>query len=236
MSDWFHQLYEGRERFEDPEEEAAYREKQRALTQPEVKGLFDLLELPLGSLVLDAYCGNGRHAAALAVKGFRVIGLDIAFSRVVFAHRWAEAERLDARFSIGDVSTLGLQAVFDGVVILGGSFTHCLDENENVRLLKGFRDVLKPGGRFLIDNPNPIRFWQLQNPDGAEDEKRALPYFDLPLGTGESTGKVRYYSADNMAVLFQKAGFDAVRVFGATDRRRYDIDSPRLVALGKNPE
>jgi SAM-dependent methyltransferase len=34
------------------------------------------LGVPPGSLVVDAGCGTGRYAAALAEAGFRVIGLD----------------------------------------------------------------------------------------------------------------------------------------------------------------
>src|SRR6185436_12429771 len=42
----------------------------------ETSRVIDVLGLPFGSRVLDAPCGQGRHAHLLAEAGFRVDGID----------------------------------------------------------------------------------------------------------------------------------------------------------------
>ena len=230
--DWYHRLYEGREAFDDLEEEQAYRERQKALTRPEAEALCRLLGLPNGSGVLDAFCGNGRHATALAARGFEAVGLDTSFSRIAFAQRWARDEGLSAAFVVGDARAIPLRGPFDAVLILGGSFSHCLDWGENIALLRGLRDLLVPGGLLLIDNPNPLRFWRVQNPTASAAERAALPYYDLPLGTKHAAGFVRYYCPQGMSRLFEDAGLKITRIHGDRAGESYSPDSPRMVTMG----
>jgi SAM-dependent methyltransferase len=231
--EWFHKLYEGRDFFADKEEEKAYREKQRDLTHPEAKALCRLLGLIPGSKILDLYCGNGRHAVELAQKGFKVVGIDISFSRISFARNWARDEDAGATFLIGDAQALPLRQTFEAVLILGGSFTHWQEEERNISLLLGFRKVLKPGGLLLIDNPNPLRFWRIQHPEGTMAEQRKVLYFDLPLGQGETSGYVRYYGIETMKRLFQKAAMEVGAIWGDRAARPYSFDSPRMIVIGQ---
>jgi len=231
--DWYYKLYEGRDFIVDKEEEKAYREKQRDLTHPEVKALCRLLGLIPGSKILDLYCGNGRHAVGLAQKGFKVVGIDISFSRISFARNWARDEGAGAIFLIGDAQALPLRQTFEAVLILGGSFTHWHEEERNLSLLQGFRKVLKPGGLLLIDNPNPLRFWRIQHPEGTLAEQRKVPHFDLPLGQGETSGYVRYYCIDKMKNLFKKADFDVQGILGSRGREPYTAESPRMIIIGQ---
>jgi SAM-dependent methyltransferase len=230
---WFHRLYEGRESFDDKEEERAYREKQRALTNQEANDLVQLLKLASGSRILDAYCGNGRHAILLAQRGFHVIGVDSAFSRIAFARNWARDEGIDALFLVADARAPCLQGVFDAVLVVGGSFTHCLEDEENIALLTGLRAVLRPGGVLLIDNPNPVRFWRIQNPEGTLAEQEALRYFDLPLGDGKAAGFVRYHSPVELKRLFHEAHLEVQGIFGTRSCEPYSSESPRMILVGQ---
>src|SRR5262249_54424317 len=47
-------------------------------TEQEVDFLVDALDLHIGQRILDVGCGPGRHALALAARGFEVVGVDIA--------------------------------------------------------------------------------------------------------------------------------------------------------------
>jgi SAM-dependent methyltransferase len=229
-------LYEGREYFSCEEEEIAYRAKQRALSSSEVEAIDRLLELAPGSKILDAYCGNGRHAVELARRGYEVVGFDTSMSRIAFAQRWAADEGVSASFLVADTRAPSLICAFDAIVILGGSFTHCLDEAENIALLRGLREPLRSGGLLLIDNPNPFRFWRLRHPESSAPLSEQLNHFDMPLGVGEASGFVRYYGADEMARLFREAGLRVKEIFGDRMGNPYDKESPRLILLGKNPD
>jgi SAM-dependent methyltransferase len=233
VPDWFHRLYEARESFEGPEEEQAFRLKQEALTRDEAAGLCRLLSLAPGARLLDAFCGNGRHAVSLARRGYRVLGVDTARSRIGFAQRWAREEAAAAWFVVADARALPLTGGFDAVLVLGGSFTHCPDWGGNVALLRGLGRVLGPGGVLLIDNPNPFRFWRIQNPQAGPQEEAALSHYDFPLGTGDKAGAVRYYTAPRMAELFEEAGLQVTGTLGGRDGHPYGLQSPRLIVTGR---
>ena len=231
--DWYYKLYQGREFFADQEEEKAYRAKQRDLTRPEVEAFCRLLGLATGSRILDAYCGNGRHALELARRGYASVGVDISFSRIAFARKWAEDEGVNAVFLIGDARAFPLREAFDAVLILGGSFTHCLEEEKNISLLQGFRAALKPGGVLLIDNPNPLRFWRIQHPEGTPAEQEELPYSAPPRGKEKTSGHVRYYCPAKMKKLFREAGLEVGNILGGRGGEPYSLESPRMIAIGR---
>jgi SAM-dependent methyltransferase len=234
--DWYYKLYKGRECFADREEEKIYRERQRSLTYAEVEGLICLLGLEAGACILDVFCGNGRHGVDLGRKGFQVTGVDTSFSRISFAKQWARDEDARAVFLVGNARNLPLHSRFDALLILGGSFTHYSEEEENISLLREFRSTLKPGGKILIDNPNPLRFWRIQHPGGSLKEQEKIAFFDLPLGQGETFGHVRYYGMETMKRLFQKSSLEVRGVLGDRKAAPYSLDSSRMIIIGRrNP-
>lgn len=232
---WFHAIYEGRETFDSLEEELAYREAQSALSRREAVQIRNLLQLQAGHLILEAFCGNGRHSVILAGLGVRVLGLDLAKSRVAFASRWARDQQVPAFFVVGDAASLPVREKLQAVLILGGSFSHMADWETDVRFLSQIRGHLSPGGRLLIDNPNPVRFWSLKNPTEQLSEPEELTWFDLPLHSPGGTGHVRYWGARSISRMLHQAGFEEVRLLGDRDGNPYTGRSPRLISIGQTP-
>jgi SAM-dependent methyltransferase len=129
-------------------------EKSPADTRAEVDFLLRRLRLPRGARILDVPCGYGRHAAALARRGFRVVGVDL--SRAMIAEgrrRFTEGPRL--RFRRADMRRLGFDEEFDAVVNLYTSFGY-FTTAENQAVLRRMARALKPGGRLLIDHRDPV--------------------------------------------------------------------------------
>lgn len=230
---WFHAIYEGRETFDSLEEELAYREAQSALSRTEAIQIRNLLDLQPGHRILEAFCGNGRHSVILAGLGVRVVGLDLAKSRVAFASRWARDQKVPAFFVVGDAATLPVKAKLEAVLILGGSFSHVAHWEADLGFLRKLREVLVPGGRLLIDNPNPVRFWSLQNPQKQLSEPEDLPWFDLPLTSSEGPGHVRYWGARSISMMLEQAGFVEVKLLGDREGSPYNGKSPRLISIGR---
>src|SRR4051812_43070270 len=113
-----------------------------------------LLGLNGGEWVLDVACGYGRHAVNLALKGLRVVGLDLnAYFLGMAARRAADAAAL-ASFVRGDMRKLPFKAAFDAAVCLGGSFGQFDTEDEDFALLCETAQALSPGGKFLLDVAN----------------------------------------------------------------------------------
>ena len=111
-------------------------------------GLLDTLGVAgAGQRVLDLACGPGRHTAALARRGARVVGLDL--SRVLLlAAREAGADRLVR----ADMRSLPFRdAAFDAVLNLFTSFGYFTEDVEHETVLREVARALRPGGRFVLD-------------------------------------------------------------------------------------
>ena len=74
-----------------------------------------------GALILDAACGNGRHAVPLARSGYRVVGLDSSGVLLAAARRAARGAPWP-HFARGTYTKLPFEpATFDAVLCLGSA-------------------------------------------------------------------------------------------------------------------
>ena len=109
--------------------------------------LIERLNLTGDERILDIGCGDGRitaHLACIVPRG-RVLGIDLSSDMIGFA---AKEHSCNSRlsFQVGDASHLGFKEEFDLVV----SFA-CLHWIEDqLPVLRGVRQGLVPGGRFLM--------------------------------------------------------------------------------------
>ena len=107
--------------------------------------------------VLDAACGTGMHAIALAQAGFELAGADLSAGMVERAQVNAQTAGLAVQFKqagFGDLSAAFGQQSFDAVFCLGNSLPHLLTPELLSRTLADFANCLKPGGLVIIQNRN----------------------------------------------------------------------------------
>ena len=87
-------------------------EKPFRQTHLEVDFVLRSLRPPEGARILDLPCGYGRHAALLARRGFRVVGVDLSIAMLAEARRRStEGPRL--RFRRGDMRRITYRAEFE---------------------------------------------------------------------------------------------------------------------------
>lgn len=118
-----------------------------------------LLETPPGgrAQVLEVGSGSGRIAAALAVAGFQVVGIEpSAAMRERSVARFARLpERIARRAQsvAGSATALGIAPGdrFDAVLFGQGTFAHLLSPEERLAALTQLRAHLKPQGQLLLD-------------------------------------------------------------------------------------
>lgn len=123
-------------------------------TAAEVEAVARRLPLPAFRQVLDVCCGAGRHAAALAARGYRITGID----RDPEVLRRASSSAPTARFLQLDQRDLHtLEGPFDAVVILWQSFGY-FDPATNDQVLSDIASLLRPEGRLLLDLFHPEHF------------------------------------------------------------------------------
>jgi SAM-dependent methyltransferase len=104
--------------------------------------------------VLDLGCGTGRLAAALAVDGHVVVGVDPARAMLDIARSRATGGL--ASWIEGDARHLNLGRGFELVLLTGHAFQVFLTRDDQMAVLKTIVRHLSPNGRFLFDMRNPF--------------------------------------------------------------------------------
>jgi len=117
-------------------------------TEQEVTFLIDVLGLAQGDRVLDIGCGPGRHALALARRGFEVVGVDRSEEFVGLAREAATG--LPVTFEVLDVRDLAYEAEFDAAICLCQGGFGLLRGEEDPALIRRFAAALRPGGRLAL--------------------------------------------------------------------------------------
>ena len=202
-------------------------EKPAARSAAEARHAARLTGCRPGALILDAGCGNGRHAVPLARAGYRVVALDR--SRMLLAAAKREAGRAPwPHFVHASYAQLPFGGIFSAVLCLGTSLGYLGDNGERAALGE-FRRVLAPGGRLVIETLHRAEIGGRL----AEHEERRLPgggtlcidrRFDrargllhesqrLDDGTPESSLRaydLRVYGEDELCHMLEGAGFTVI--------------------------
>lgn len=175
-------VYEGLEAaFSDQASEDAYRAAM--LARSAEQGDFLSARLDHAS-VLEAGCGNGRLLIELARRGSlrEGLGIDLASSRIQFARRWVQQERLEElRFEVADVLELLLPtAAYDAIICITGAFAYFepVRTSSGAAVLRDWATALRPSGLLVLElyphpeivrllevDPGPLRLWQELGPE-----------------------------------------------------------------------
>ena len=202
-----------------------------ARDRSEIARLIEILELPVGSRILDCPCGQGRHAHLLAEAGYDVDGLDYSPQLLKAAKRRGHGRTL--RYRRGDMRHLPREwtRTFDAVVNLFTSFGFFADPRDDVRVIREFARVLKPGGQLVWHGASrdgvAARFlardwWRTRDGTMVAQQRSFDPIAGLltvesewkgPSGRGDRTHRIRLYTATRLSELCRDAGLIVEQVF-----------------------
>jgi SAM-dependent methyltransferase len=175
-----------------------------AVTAREVDFLARVLP-PQPATVLDVPCGFGRHACALAARGYRVTGVERE-----------PAVAAEARAAGVDVHELDLRRLdelpgsFDAVICMWASFGW-YDDDTNAEALAAM--AAKTADTLVLDIYTPAFFRTHQGQTdnkGVQDDKRVTgdhlrTTLDYPDGSRDSF-EWRLYEPEELAALVNPAG------------------------------
>jgi SAM-dependent methyltransferase len=203
-------------------------EKPAAESAAQAEGAARLAGCRPGALILDAGCGNGRHALPLARAGYEVVGLDSSRTLLAAARRAVRGPR-GPRFVRGSYARLPFEpGSFDAVMCLGTALGYLGKEGDRAAL-REFRRVLAPGGRLLIETlhraeigtrlaereERPLASGAVLRFDRRFDRARGVMHETQRLEDGIGDGsprsyELRVYGEDELRRMLEQAGFALV--------------------------
>ncbi|HEY1953622.1 MAG TPA: class I SAM-dependent methyltransferase [Gemmatimonadaceae bacterium] len=213
--------------------------------------LLDLLGLPVGARLLDVPCGQGRHAHLLAEAGYNVDGLD--YSRELLAVARTRGTGPMLRYTRGDMREMPARwkSRFDAVLNLFTSFGFFAHPSEDVRVVREFARVLKPGGlviwhggsrdgvmaRFLARDwwtSGNTLFAQEREFDSLSGVLTVTSTWKRGSRTGTREHRLRLYTATRLSELFADAGLVVEQAYdGFTEKALTRTASEMLLVARK---
>lgn len=113
-----------------------------------ISKLCQTLSLEEGAKALDFACGKGRHSYFLHQQGLDVLGVDLSENSIQQAQKMA---RQGLRFAVSDIRKVIEGEKFDAIFNLFTSFGYFNDLSDNLKVMNAIREMLLPGGTFVID-------------------------------------------------------------------------------------
>jgi SAM-dependent methyltransferase len=214
-------------------------------TANEVAFLVDALDLQPGSRILEVGCGPGRHAHALADRGFDVLGVDISERFVALARETAPP---GARFERIDARALSFDGEFDAVLSLcQGAFGLAghgpvTGEDPDGVILAGMARAARTGGSVAFSAFSA--YFQVRFLEEGDD-------FDAAAGVNHERTTLRdesgteaehdlwtsCFTPRELRLLCRAAGLDPEAIHsvtpGAYAARPPDLDHPEFLVIAK---
>jgi len=166
-----------------------------------------LSDAPERLKVLDAACGTGQHAIALARLGYDVSGADLFPQMLSLANTNALAADVNITFKaagFGSIAAVFPAERFQAVLCLGNSLPHVKSKTELQQALADFAAVTAPGGLLLLQQRNfdavmraKNRFMEPQTHSTGEQERVFFRFYDF-----EPQGLIQF----NILTLTRKPG------------------------------
>ena len=215
-----------------------------SVVDAEVAFLVRQLPVADSSRLLDLCCGPGRHTLALHARSYAVVGLDRDASALSSARARAQtAAGGDVELVRADMEALPLRdGSFDAVICMWQSFGH-LDAAGNRRVLAQMHDVVRVGGRIILDVYNRSFHEQhlsartIRRGGACVLEERSLQHgrlcvrlrYEGPDDSATDEFEWALYGASDLAAMGRDVGLaTAVACTGFDERRGITADDPRM--------
>lgn len=108
-----------------------------------------------GTRFIDAACGTGRIAKALAAPFRRIVAFDNSPYFIGRMRQEVVSNPPPGRIQVrrSRLETFGFNGLFDGIIVSYYAFNHVLDAGDRETCFRNLLDHLRPGGRIVIQLP-----------------------------------------------------------------------------------
>lgn len=219
-------------------------------TQAEIDFIVKTLNLPEGASILDVGCGTGRHAVELAKQGSRVTGIDVSAGMLREAQKAADAAGVEVEFIHIDATKYEADSLYDAAICLcEGAFGLLgIDEDpleHDLAILNRINRALKPDSMLILNAINALekirKYGKEEIAKGIFDPVMILEMFEMeyntPRGKKSVTVHEKGYTASELKLLLNMAGFETLHIYGGTagnwGPRPIDPDEIEIMAIAR---
>ncbi len=223
-------------------------------TQKEVEGAISILKLKKGQKILDVPCGYGRHAIALAKKGFKVTGVDLNPVHLKKAKNDAKEKGVKVEWKKENMLKLKYKEEFDACINLFYSFGFFDKDSENFKALENIFRSLKKGGKFLFHTDVNLqrvlkgkhKFEEIRHLKSGNkltivesyspENKRMNGSWTILKKDGKKTKKnysMRVYSKEEFIELCKNTGFKNTAAYGYWSTEPYTEKSEDMIIVAE---
>ncbi len=205
------------------------------------------IAVPPPARLLDMPCGAGRHALALAARGYELTGVDL--SEDAIARASLAAKGLPARFLRADMRAFLPDAPFDAAICLGNSIGY-FGPVGMAALFACLAACVRAGGRLILDSGTcaeslfPLRDGGEIAFDGgtyssrfAYDAMRSVLKTEALLSIDGKEHELRYshhvVTSGALVGALAAAGFRTQALYGDTGDARFVPGSARLLLVAE---
>lgn len=208
-----------------------------------------------GGPVLDAGCGSGLLARAMAKHGLTVTGLDVTPEMIDFARQHPDGQGVD--WVLADVRTMQLGRRYRLILMNGHAFQHLLTDEDIGQFLDRAREHLLPDSYLAFETRNfTARAWgqagepepwgSFENDRGEQVDEVLVSEYDPESGvekltfvqvnqvTGqrdESVTLLRYLPADHLNELLARHGFTVIEQYGDWEKGPLGEDQKEVISI-----
>ncbi len=199
--------------------------------------------------VMDLCCGSGRHMAHLTEHSRLAAGLDLSRHLLALARETLGGQGLLVRADMRHVPFAG---GFDVVMNYFTSFGYFYDDEENLAVVRGIAQALKPKGRFFLDYINhnwaqehveaeSVRHhngYEIREDRWIDQERLRVNKITTVLHSGGKVGNigesVKLYTLAEMSALLERGGLRVEQAFGDySGDECCDPSRPRMILVGR---
>lgn len=199
-------------------------------TKNEVDFLIKELDLKPGASILDIGCGTGRHSLELAIRGYKVTGVDFSSAMLDVARQKAEKAKVEINFIESAAQDFAPDKKYDAVISLCEGALCLFNESDNIwakdmAIFANMAEALEPGSPFLVTVLNAFRIIRASSDEDVKSGK--LDLFTLTTREEFATttdkelkisgsGIERYYTPSELVRMVNRIGLKVDKVYGGT--------------------
>lgn len=218
--------------------------------EPEVDALLALSGVTPGARILDMGSGPGRHALALARRGFDVTCVDRTPSYLTYVATAARRMHVEIEVVRRDMRDFRRPGVYDLALCIG-AFGMFDDEDDDLLTLRNLHASVVSGGTLVLSTAsqasavaNPVhKDWQWLRPgvlllkehhldqDGSRRQTKLSVVEASRIQKFEQCH--RLYAGSEVRRMMTQAGFSSVSLHGHLDARALYPRPDRLVAVAR---